>query len=196
MFIKRPATAIDFAPTKPLAPLADEANCLFLGRTDFRGAQRSDNVTNQIHRLLEEKILVYFAQSSDGEIKHKYARGFKPVPVESVADFASNFDASLITYNLDSVSALDRFSVTIPDRMITSVCAGLPVAFPSDGYEACEEYVADYGAVIRYSSERELAAILKDRKYIESLRRVGRVHCGNYREEPQIPALIEFFKGL
>lgn len=64
----------------------------------------------------------------------------------------------------------DRFHLTVPDRLITSVAAGVPIALPKRGYSAAKSYLKDYPAVIEFESPSELAQTLVDRPRISGLR--------------------------
>ena len=107
-----------------------------------------------------------------------------------------NHDASLIAYNTQACARDDRFWLTIPDRLITTVAAGVPVAIPRQGYAAVKSYLANYPAVIEFDSAKELAAALSDRPQVARLRAAAWSARQNYDAARYGPTLARFLERL
>jgi hypothetical protein len=172
-------------------------NVLFLGRVDWDNptAQTSDNVASALQRLADLKVHVYHARVDSAAIPdQEYAHSFDYLPLKDLGPYATQFDASLVMYNLNQCKRPERFQVTVPDRLVASVAAGLPVALPSRGYDACREYLQEYGALISFESCDDLSLQLKDRSRLASLRRLAQERSQLYRGEEHIATLIDFLE--
>jgi hypothetical protein len=80
----------------------------------------------------------------------------------------------------------------VPDRLISSVAAGIPVAIPSTGYDACRSYLQEYEAAIEFKDCEELAAKLRDRESVSRLQEKARMNRARYTVERWAPAFHEF----
>jgi hypothetical protein len=114
------------------------------------------------------------------------------MPLREATTFASQFDASLIVYNLEACKCRDRFEITVPDRLVASVAAGIPVAMPKHGYGACKEYLAGYRALIEFESPSELADKLKDRALIAQAKQQAIEDGPDYAAERHCDRLLDF----
>jgi hypothetical protein len=191
-----PCWSEEFARKVPLEQLSERPNVVFLGRTDWRDGQASDNVAGSLRALMREGIDVHYNRSPESEIDDEHACPFDGMDIEQLTNFAARFDASLIVYELANAQIADRFDVTVPDRLITSVAAGIPIAMPADGYSACKEYLRQYGALIEYRSMADLAAQLRDRARVKHLRAIAFERFKKYRAEKYLPSLMNFLEGL
>ena len=194
--VHSPCWAEEYARHVPLEAAAERPNVVFLGRMDWRAGQSTDNVTGPLRELMRNGIDVHFSDSAESRIQDKHACPFEALGMKQLVDFAARFDASLILYDLASAEATDRFEVTIPDRLITSVAAGIPIALPTGTYAACREYLESYGAVLEFRSMEHLAEQLRDRKRIGDLRRLAWERSRLYRAEPQLSTLMRFCQEL
>ena len=179
----------------PTAP-----NLLFLGRMDWQRAQPSDNIGVFLDQLLENGVHVYHHHSpahAPGSVPpHACRHTFPYLSLAEAATYATQFDASLMLYNLRACRRTDRFDVTVPDRLVASVAAGVPVALPAQGYAACREYLKDYGAVIPFASAAELAQRLRDRASVAELRRLARHDSRKYVGERHLNSLLAFIHAI
>jgi hypothetical protein len=189
--IAPPMYASHYFPPNIERPMRDAANLLFLGRTDWNRGQESDDIGVFLTQLLEEGIEVYHAHS-DHVTPHPKRHMFAYLPLAPMERFARQFDASLVLYNLNACARPDRFRVTVPDRLIASVTAGLPIALPPRGYDAATEYLARYEAVINFSSPADLAAQLRDRSRVQALRKLAEANSAHYIGEKHVSSLVEF----
>jgi hypothetical protein len=109
--------------------------------------------------------------------------------------FATQFDASLIVYNLEACRRKDRFKVTVPDRLVAAVAAGIPIAIPEADYDACEEYLANFRAVIPFRSTGELKDQLSDRARMQALKLMAwedsRLYAGEDHLDPLVRLIAE-----
>ena len=185
-----------YFPGSPAPPLKDRPNIVFLGRMDWKAGQPSDNVVEFLGALMNEGIDVNFCRTPESEINHIHAHPFDPIPFSEMASFGAQFDASLIVYNLGVVKRSERFDITVPDRLISSVCAGVPIALPRQGFFGCKEYLSDLGAVIEYDSPGDLACQLRDRNAIARLRLVAQKNSLKYQAERHVPALLNFLRSF
>jgi hypothetical protein len=182
--------------TAPLVAVRDRPNIVFLGRMDWASAQPTDMVERFLLELMELGIEVYYGRSAQSSVAHRNARPFEPMPIAEVANFAAQFDAALVTYNVERAPHSARFNVTVPDRLLTSVAASIPIAIPSSGFSGCMEYLKDYGAVLPYSSAEDLAFQLRDRVHIEDLRRRARASASEYHGERHFSAMLDFLSNV
>ena len=178
-----PYWCADLGPSVDLPPALAQPNVLFMGRMDWRSGQPSDNVTSSLRELMREGIDVHFSRSAESAIAEPHACAFDAVPLAQVANFAAKFDASLIVYNMAAIAVPDRFENTVPDRLITSVAARVPIALPARGFSGCREYLRDYEAVIEYESMAHLATQLRDRERIDGLRKLARERGNRFHAE-------------
>jgi hypothetical protein len=138
-------------------------------------------------------------------VHHCEAKGYQPRPnrhafpymtLPEAEEYATAFDASLILYNLEACQRRERFEVTVFDRLIASVTAGIPIAIPAQGYAASREYLKDYGAVIEFSSPKELSGKLADRAEIARLRAIARERSELYAGEKRLGPLMDFLQRV
>jgi hypothetical protein len=181
-----------FHALRRLADCSTAPNALFLGRMDWNRAQPSDNVSTLLLQLLNQKVSVYFDDSSAGRMLHQLGHVFEYRPLDEIVVYATQFDASVIIYNLSACECTDRFDVTVPDRLVSSVAAGIPVAIPEAGYDACKEYLRDYRAVIEFTSMKQLALRLSDRSAMRVLKRMAEEDRAKYEGERHVEPLLEF----
>jgi hypothetical protein len=193
--IWQPFYSQHFYPRRRREACTDSPNLLFLGRMDYYKAQPSDDVRSFIDALLDAGTHVY----------HCEAKGYQPRPnrhafpymtLPEAEEYATAFDASLILYNLDACQRTERFEVTVFDRLIASVTAGIPIAIPSRGYAASKEYLKEYEAVITFDSPEELAKKLADRAEIARLRALARQRSELYVGEKRLAPLMEFLQRV
>ena len=192
----KPCWTSDYLAADGLEELHENPNIIYLGRMDWRHAQPCDDVRALLTGLMEEGINVHFSMSNDGGIEHPHARPFEPLSLKEIPAFGSQFDASLVAYNMGAVPCADRFDNTVPDRLITSVCLGVPIAVPSEGFAASKEYLEQLDAVIVYESAADLAAQLRNRIRIRELRAKAQRNISKYTAEQKIPELLGFLSAL
>lgn len=171
-------------------------NILFLGRMDWWDGQATDNVSQYIEALMASGIHVYHSDKTGQLPRHDYRHTFHPMTVHDLRLFASQFDASLVIYNLAACKRDDRFRNTIPDRLIASVAFGIPVAIPRRGYDACREFLKDYGAVIEFDTPEELKTVLSNREKIRRLKDLAGVNSRKYALENHAGRLFRFIENV
>jgi hypothetical protein len=178
--------------------VATSPNVVFTGRTDLSGhaAHRADDSRQLLHNLLDAGIEVHHGSSEEVNDEHPLRRPFASVPITSLIQKISGYDASLIAYNTDACERTERFSLTVPDRLISSVCAGVPVAIPAEGYEASKAYLAKYPAVLTFRSAQDLHAQLSDRAHVSALRDAAWMLREHYSAEAQGHQLLKFAQAL
>jgi hypothetical protein len=174
-------------PARDLPPCGEEPAVLFLGRMDL-GGDPTDNVSNLLYQLMDAGVRVYHCETSRPLNPHPNRRSFTPRSLVEVIEFATQFPASLIAYNTAAARRDDRFRLTVPDRLIASVAAGIPIALPAEGYEVCADYLETYGSVIRFRSPAELADRLRDRAGMSRLRELAHANRHRYHAEAFAPA--------
>ena len=182
----------DYFPDKRLPPCSCTPNLVFLGRMDWWAGQPSDNVLSQIESFMNCGIHVYHSDKTGRLPFNEFRHTFKPMSLLELKNFATQFNASLIIYNLRECRSHDRFRVTIPDRLTASVIFGIPVAIPRDGYDACKEFLKDYDAVIEFSSPHELNKKLSNHEYLINLKNSACVNSQKYIGERHLNSLYDF----
>lgn len=182
-------------PAARREPEALRPNVLFMGRMDYYRAQPSDDVRGFIDELMDCGVHVHH-HSAKGQPGHANRHVFEYLPLREAEVFATGFDASLILYNLEACERRDRFAVTVPDRLLASVTAGVPIAIPAQGYEASLAYLKEYEAVIVFASARELAERLRDRAGMDRLRALAQANSEKYVGEKHVGRLLEFLGSV
>jgi hypothetical protein len=177
-------------------PIENSPNLVFLGRMDWNAGQPSDNVEAELWNMMQSGIHVFHSRSVSGRPSHKNQHEFEPLDIKKLSPFMAKFDASLIVYNMDACRRRDRFRNTIPDRLLSSVAAGIPIAIPRDGYDACKEFLEAYRAVIEYDSPGELKEKLADRTFIDKMKKFAKHDHVQYFGEKHIASLVEFIKQV
>lgn len=167
-----PVPSYSFIPQNRRPPCKDIPNIIFLGRTDWWAAQKSDVLLNAFDAIMREGIHIYYCRNKlDKAESSGYRHLFDWMEFTELSEYVTGFDASLVMYNLESCSNTDRYKVTVPDRLAASVCSGIPVAVPARGYEASKDFLGEYGAVIEFSSFQDLRSQLGDRPAISALKK-------------------------
>ena len=187
-----------FIPSERPAPAADRPSLVFIGRTDLGGrtVHPGDDVRPLMRGLLDAGIELHHAYSKETDDGHPLRRPFKPLPiVELIAGLAA-YDACLIAYNLEAAPRRDRFDLTVPDRLLSAVAAGVPIALPREGYAASKTYLAGYPAVIEFDTPAELYERLSDRAQVAEWRDRAWRARRDYSAHTQAPRLVELIGGL
>ncbi len=152
------------ASERPL-PAMEAPNLIFAGRTDMQSKnfQKGDDVRASLQEILDAGLHLYHASSSTAFAPHPKRHAFTPLGVTGLINGMAAYDASLIMYNLDACRRRERFDLTVPDRLISSVAAGVPIAISREGYSASKSYLRRYGAMIEFSDWNDLYRKLADR---------------------------------
>ena len=186
-----------FQATGELRPTAASPSLIFVGRTDLSNptATAADDVRPLMNSILDAGIDLHHARSPETDDGHPHRRHFSPLPMRELIDKIGEFDASLIAYNTQASARDDRFHLTIPDRLITSVAAGVPVAIPRHGYGAIKSYLRDY-PMLEFDTADELAQTLADRSLVVQLREAAWNSRSNYDAARYGPVLAQFLNRL
>ncbi len=191
-----PLISVDDFSDKMHDPCPNQPNIVFLGRTDWWDAQPSDNMRDIFNSILQSKIHLYHCDQGEKFQPSEYRHLFPPMKMPVLKNFATQFDVSLMMYNLDACKRDDRYRITIPDRLISSVAAGIPVAIPREGYEACKDYLKEYKAVLEFDTVHDLKEQLNDRKNIDELKRTARENNRKYIDGSHVNELYDFIKRV
>ena len=146
--------------------------------------------------ILESDIELHHAYSKETDDGHIRRKPFRPLSQPDLIQWMGSFDASLIAYNTNACARNDRFSMSVPDRLISSVAAGVPIAIPAQGYGAMKSYLKDYPATIEFDSPQSLATALADRPRISALRKLAWKTRRAYSAECHGSALQQFLEKL
>ncbi|MBB1472359.1 glycosyltransferase [Luteimonas sp. MC1782] len=178
-------------PTRRAAGERTRPNLVYVGRTDLSGktVHGADDIRVLMRSLLDAGIELHHARSPETEDGHPNRVHFRPLTNLQLMQGMAAFDASLIAYNLDACSRTDRFDLTVPDRLISSVLGGTPVALPRDGYAASKTYLRDHGAMLTFASAHDLYRQLSDRGRMAELKEVAWDARNRFVAERQAGAL-------
>lgn len=187
----RPCWPGSFQATTLAPAHADRPNVVYVGRPDLSGAtvHAADDVRAMLRGLLDAGIVVRHGRSKEMSDGHPLREQFDAVPVPRLTGLMNAHDASLMAYNVAACARAERFEFTVPDRLISSVAAGVPVAIPAQGYAASKAYLRDYPAVIEFASPGELHGHLSDRDAVQRLRESAWQSRGRYTAEAQSGAM-------
>jgi hypothetical protein len=173
-------------------------NLVFIGRTDLSGlnVHAADDVRSLMRALLEAGIELHHARSAETEDGHPLRKPFAPLPIRQLIATMPRYDASLIAYNLAACRRTERFDLTVPDRLLSSVAGGVPIAVPRRGYRACKAYLERYGAMFEFEDVSDLARQLADHDAVEEMRQRAWRNRSLYTAEAQGPSLLSFVESV
>lgn len=176
----------------------DEPNMIFIGRTDLSSStvHRADDLRPLMRECLDAGISLYHGHSRETDDGHPLRRPFAPVCQEQLIERMACHDVSLIAYNLAACESDTRFELTVPDRLLSSVAAGVPVAVPRKGYTGLKQYLARHEAVVEFDSPSELMRVLKDRPHVQALREAAWLARPRFSASRHGPALRDFLGSL
>jgi hypothetical protein len=172
----------------------DRPNLIYVGRTDLshHTVHVADDLRPLMADILENEIELHHVRSEETADGHPYRRPFEPLNQAGLISKMTAHDASLIAYNAAACERTDRLELTVPDRLLTSVAAGVPIAIPAAGYNGSKEYLADYPAVLQFDSVASLKQQLADREHIRALREAAWKARRKYSAEAQADVLAQF----
>ncbi|MDR3735798.1 MAG: hypothetical protein P4L10_09720 [Acidobacteriaceae bacterium] len=184
--------------TKPSHREIDRPNLIFVGRTDLssRTIHIADDLRPLMAEILENGIELHHARSRETTDGHPYRRPFDSLDQAGLIAKMPMHDASLIAYNTAACQRKERIEFTVPDRVLTSVAAGIPIAIPSIGYSGCKEYLEDYPAVLEFDSVADLKLQLSDRGRIAALHEAAWRARRLYTAEAQGNILVQFLVNM
>jgi len=170
------------------------ANIIYVGRTDLshHTVHVGDDLRPQMRAILDAGIELHHVRSPETSDEHPNRRPFSPLSQNDLIAKMAVYDASLISYNIDACNRPDRFELTIPDRLITSVAAGVPIAVPAKGYAGVKSYLHEYPAVFQFETAVDLKLQLDNRSRVESVRDRAWNARKNYAAESHGEALASF----
>ena len=173
---------------------SNSPNLVFIGRTDLshRTVHAGDDIRPLMRGLLDAGIELHHVRSDETNDGHPMRHPFEPVGQSHLIEMMGRYDASLIAYNTNVCARDDRFRLTVPDRLITSVAAGVPIAIPAQGYEASKNYLREYPAVFTFKSPQDLKQQLSDRAHVTALREAAWTARVRYHAEGQETRLRAF----
>jgi hypothetical protein len=191
-----PCWPASFQLQTPQPVLAPNPNLIYIGRTDLSDPtiNPGDDIRPLMREIMESGVELHHGYSPETDDGHPRRKPFRYVSLQGLLEMMGNHDASLVCYNDQACRRDDRYRTVVPDRAITSVTAGIPIAIPSRGYPATKSYLKHYPAVIEFDSGKHLAEILSDRPRIESLRKAAwnaRSHYTASRFGPELQSFIE-----
>jgi hypothetical protein len=193
-----PCWPVAFQSEKRPEAIGDIPNLIYTGRTDLSGKtiHPGDDIRMLMQEILDSGIELHHVYSPETNDEQPRRRTFRPLPLLKLIEFMGRFDASLVAYNTSACPRDDRFQFTVPDRLITSVCAGVPVAIPKQGYAGAKSYLKDYPAVIEFESPSFLAKALADRDRITKLKDEAWGARHRYNSKRHGPVLTAFLQRI
>lgn len=187
-----------FQAKKNARELKDESNIVFIGRTDLSGktVHLADDVRPLMNSILAQGIDLYHGESKETNDNNPHRKAFKPMEQKALIETMSYYDASLLAYNTEACKNDLRFHLTVPDRLITSVSAGIPIAIPSEGYGGAKSYLKNYPAIFEFDSACHLKSMLADRSHVRELKNIAWETRERYTAEKQGDKLNSFIMSL
>ncbi|MCH8179597.1 MAG: hypothetical protein IIA02_07425 [Proteobacteria bacterium] len=173
-------------------------NVIFTGRTDLSGAtvHAADDLRPLMQQLLDAGIELHHGRSPETDDGHPMRRPFQPMRQAELIARMAEHDASLIAYNTQACERDDRFRLTVPDRLITTVAAGVPVAIPQQGYEGAKQYLKDHPGVMVFRDAAHLRSQLDDRARVAEARAQAWAQRSRYAAERHTDVLEGFLSSL
>ena len=175
-----------------------QPNVIFTGRTDLSSAtvHAADDLRVLMRQLLDAGIELHHVRSRETDDGCPLRQPFQPMRQADLIRMMARHDASLIAYNTTACERDDRFRLTVPDRLITTVAAGVPVAVPQEGYEGAKQYLQAHPGVLSFRDAAHLRQMLDDRVRVAELRAQAWAERGLYAAERHAPRLQGFLSAL
>lgn len=196
--VLKPCWPQSFQPVQRPEPASDKPNLIFVGRTDLshHTVHVADDLRATMSEILDRRIHLHHVKSPETSDGDPYRHPFDPMVQQVLIQRMAAHDASLIKYNEAACRCTDRLNLTVPDRLITSVAAGVPIAVQNTGYAGALEYLEEHPGVIRFSSIADLQRQLFDRGRIDALRDAAWQARELYTAEAQAPVLLAHLEKL
>jgi len=145
---------------------------VFLGAPDRYGVS-IDNLDKQFIELAKEHIHVHSGTLPQEVISTGYGHQYKKFTDVEVlngllAEYAFQFDAALVTYNIDKRH--ERFRTTYPTRFFTALTTGIPIAIRAGFFDVCEQFVTKNEIGFIYFSPSDLRLKLLDKQLLAKYR--------------------------
>lgn len=197
-FVLHPCWPARYQAAERAQPTSDRPNIIFAGRTDLshHTVHAADDLRPLMKEILDAGIALHHVRSAETADGHPLRHPFEPLTQEQLIARMPMHDASLIAYNTAACQRAERFDLTVPDRLITSVAAGVPVAVPRQGYAGCKAYLARYPAVFQFDSGADLMRQLEDRGRMKEVRDAAWEARARYTAEMQGEGLVRFMDTL
>lgn len=193
-----PCWPASYQPQVRPVPAADHPNIIFAGRTDLshHTVHAADDLRPLMREILDAGIELHHGCSPETTDGHPLRRPFDPLSQAQLIARMAAHDASLIAYNTEVCQRAERFDLTVPDRLITSVAAGVPIAVPTMGYSGPKSYLKRYPAVFEFDSPAHLKTQLQDRVRVQEARDAAWEARALYSAEQQGAGLAAFLASL
>ena len=169
-------------------------NIIFLGAPERYGTV-IDALDDEFLELCKSKIHIYSSNMSEEVLAtgygHIYSRMTnKQVFTGELAEFARQFDAVLIAYNINVRH--ERFISTLPTRFFTALTTGLPIVIKKGYFDACERYIEKHDIGFVYRDVIELVRFLRDHNRIFEIRQRAQRHMAESNAEARSKEWEEF----
>lgn len=193
-----PCWPAEFQARERPAAISDEPNVIYVGRTDLshHTIHAADDLRPLMREILKAGIALHHLRSAETDDGHPLRQVFEPQTLAQLIAHMPTHDASLIAYNTDACAVTDRFDLTVPDRLISSVAAGVPIAIPEKGYAASKTYLANYPAVFEFADATDLKAQLGDRSRVSTIRDAAWLARGDYAAQKHGETLMAFLASI
>jgi len=171
---------------------------IFLGAPERYGTE-IDAIDEQFMAIANEQIHIYSGAMSE-DVKstgfgHTYSIfSDREVFAGRLAEFASQFEAALITYNV--VKRNERFRSTYPTRFFTALTAGIPIAIRGGIFDTCERFVKEHEIGFVYNNPKELREKLMDKMMLFKYRANTQESMKFMNAEAQGPELRAIIENL
>ncbi|MHA8087423.1 glycosyltransferase [Aquirufa sp. Wall-65K1] len=169
---------------------------IFLGAPERWGG-KIDNLDGQLNALVDGGIPVHTSSSlSGGNVTWGTYPYFsdKDVFEGKLSDYAHEFDAALVTYNISKRS--ERFRSTLPTRFFSALAAGLPIALRGGIFDAAETFIQTHNNGFVFQTIAELKSKLEDSDNMRLCRENAIQKIDTFTAENQREAILEAFGKL
>ena len=187
-----------FQSTGEQPPGLARPNVIFTGRTDLSSStvHAADDLRPLMGQVLDAGIELHHVHSRETDDGHPLRKPFRPMRQADLIASMAQHDASLIAYNTEACERDDRFRLTVPDRLISTVASGVPVAIPEQGYDGAKQYLQGHGGVLAFRDVQHLRRLLDDRSRVAEARAQSWAQRGQYAAERHAASLSDFVSSL
>ena len=152
-----------------------EPHLLFLGHGDF--SRTSEDLLQQLLQIAAQGIHVHLFNYKDDSRQSEYLHGFSYHKFETgeLATFASQFDATLVTYDRSlPLNSPATFENSPPNRFTAGIATAIPIVMPTGILPTFEKFLSKHQLGLCYANAEDLKTKLLDIDFMKELR--TRIH--------------------
>lgn len=175
-----------------------QPHIVFIGNPSLEGI---NDVASQINQLTQNGIHVHLCRTNRRiDAKQGFVHTFEyksrlELMNGTFSSFLTQFDASIILYDIKNYWSKDRYKNSTPSRFLYSLITGLPIILPQGMFTGCEQIVSQNGIGFSYKSYEELKKKINNGEFMAWLERNAMEKAGGFTFESNWVTLDNFLKN-